>query len=195
MKKTSFITRIFTTFALCLTAMSIAAAPGGKNGGIQGDSSIGKQLWKFNVISIPDTSNWGDSNASCNGARIFFEGTTGSITWKFDPEANKSFEIYDCDGTDSSASVIVDESIEVVVAVRLLGPYDSTLSIVCEEVEDEGNDDQFCVLPNTTNIHKTGKTNFNQILRTVSDGAYEEYLWSLSGDWKIFDVRIFENLD
>ncbi|MGR9036954.1 MAG: hypothetical protein ACU83O_10265, partial [Gammaproteobacteria bacterium] len=150
-----------------------------------------KQLWKFNVISIPDQSGWSDSNASCNGARIFFEGSSGSLIWNFDPYANQSFNIVDCDGIDGPAIVDVDESLEVVVAVRLLGPNNSNLNIVCSEVIDDGADDNFCVLANT-NIQKQGRTNFHDILRTVSDGAYERYLWELSGDWKIFDVRVFQ---
>jgi len=44
-------------------------------------------------------------------------------------------------------------------------------------------------------IHKSGRTRFNKILSTVSDGDYEEYLWTLSGDWKIFNVRVFEKND
>ena len=74
--------------------------------------------------------------------------------------------------------------------MRLLGPNDSTLNIVCEEVVDDGADDNFCVIDSLT-IKKSGRTSFNTILRTISDGAYEEYLWTLSGDWKIFEVRVF----
>jgi hypothetical protein len=153
-------------------------------------AGLGKQLWKFNVISIPDNSNWPDSNASCNGARIFFEGSSGLLTWRFDPAANQDFDIDDCDGTDGNATVSVDEKLSVDIAVRLLGPNKSTLNIVCEEVKDDGTDDNFCVV-GSVNITKQGRTSFRKILSTVSDGAYEEYLWTLSGDWKIFDVRVF----
>ncbi len=190
-----FIFAVIVLLAALFSAGAIAK-PGGKNGGLHGDSTIGKQLWKFNVISIPSTSNWSadDESGPCNGARIFFEESTGTVTWKFDPSASKDFQIYDCDGTDSSASVIVDESIEAIVAVRLHGPKDSYLSLICSETADEDIDDNFCVLPDL-NVNKTGKTNFHKILKTISDGYYEEYLLTLSGDWKIFEVRLFENLE
>jgi hypothetical protein len=170
--------------AIITTVVSLPTFAAGVKAG------YGKQLWKFNVISIPPQSNWEDSNASCNGARIFFEGSSGQIYWQFNPAATQNFNIEDCDGIDGPAVVEVDESLEVVVAVRILGPNHSTLNIACSEVFDAGADDNFCVVANTT-IRKAGRTNFHDILSTVSDGAYEEYLWELSGDWKIFDVRVF----
>lgn len=160
--------------ALCISIALGTTSAFAEKGGKGVKEGLGKQLWKFNVISVPPQSGWGANGNACNGARIFFEDSTGTIVWKFDPAANKDFEIYDCDGTDSSASVIVDESMEVDVGVRLLGPNNSSLNILCEEIEDQGNDDQFCVLPNPTNINKTGRTRFHKILSTVSDGAYEE---------------------
>lgn len=186
MKRLVFIA-LATLFAVSGALLPTPASAGGVKEG------FGKQLWKFNVISIPENSNWDDSNASCNGARIFFEDSSGGLTWKFDPAANQNFNIVDCDGTDGAASVIVDERLEVDIAVRLLGPNRSELNIVCTEVVDDGVDNNFCVVGSVT-INKQGRTSFNRILSTVSDGAYEEYLWTLSGNWKIFEVRVFEKL-
>jgi hypothetical protein len=176
-----------TTLAVLIAVFGLASTPSSAAGVKAG---LGKQLWKFNVISLPANSNWADSNASCNGARIFFKGSSGGLTWAFDPNAAQNFEITDCNGTDGSALVTVDEHLEVDIAVRLLGPNNSTLNLVCTEVKDDGLDDNFCVVDSVT-ITKQGRTSFRKILSTVSDGAYEEYLWTLSGDWKIFDVRVF----
>src|SRR5262249_5667575 len=169
--------RAFTTLAVLVLAglLSTPALAAGLKAG------LGPQLWKFNVISIPENSNWQDSHASCNGARIFFKGTNGLLTWKFNPYAKQDFDLTDCDGTNRAASVVVDESLAVDIAVSLLGPNHSTLNIVCSEVKDDGTDDHFCVVGSVT-ITKQGRTSFKKILSTVSDGAYEEYLWTLSGD-------------
>lgn len=181
----------FTTLAALIAVAGLLSVPASAAGVKAG---FGKQLWKFNAISIPENSNWEpneDSNA-CNGARIFFVDSAGVITWRFDPTATQNFNIDDCDGTDGAATVTVDESLEVDIAVRLLGPNNSELNIICAEVVDLGNDDNFCVIGAPLKITKQGRTNFHKILSTVSDGAYEEYTWTLWGDWKIFDVRVFE---
>jgi hypothetical protein len=185
---------VFITLAVLVAVFGLLWTPASAAGVKAG---LGKQLWKFNAISIPENSNWEpqeDSNA-CNGARIFFVDSAGVITWRFDPDATQNFNIDDCDGTDGAATVTVDESLVVDIAVRLLGPNNSELNIVCHEVRDDlGTDDNFCVIaPDVVwSTKKTGRTNFHKILSTVSDQEYEEYTWTLSGDWKIFDVRVFE---
>src|SRR5262249_37384241 len=129
---------------LAYTTLAVVAIAGllstpGSAGGLK--AGLGPQLWEFNVISIPDNSNSEDTNGSWNTARSCLTGSQGTPSWKFDPDAKQYFDIYDCDGTDGAASVIVDERLTVDIAVRLLGPNKSELNIVCMEVKDDGTDD------------------------------------------------------
>jgi hypothetical protein len=164
--------------------------------GDAGDSDVGKQLFKFNVIAVPQ-SDWVVPDGECtnNGRRIFFErgngNTLGDIRWQFVPGNTPSWDIEDCDGTspdDNEAVVSVDESQSFWVMVRLLGPKPSTLQIVCQEIVEEGADD-LCVIAGPVNLKRNAMT---KIMSNIVDNEYEEVLWSLSGNWRIFEVRIYE---
>lgn len=161
------------------------------------DTDVGKQLWKFNVISLPENSGWDDNGNACKGARIFFQegagATLGVITWVLSWAANTDFTITDCDGTDGAGSVLVDDQItgNFIVAIRVLGPNTSLLNFVCAEFYNDvlHPDEDLCVIDNGV----FGKNKqFTRVMENISDEAYEEVLWTLSGDWKIFDVRVFE---
>jgi len=160
---------------------------------------VGKQLWKFNVIALPATSGWSNGD-HCNGAKMFFRDDTknlGTISWYFDPAAAKDFEITDCDATDGAGSVMVDGNTgNVIVAVRLVGPKTSTLTLVCEDGLNGPNGEldgaqDLCLLDDF-NLAKS--KNFTKIMQKYASEEFEGVLWTLSGDWKIFDVRVFELL-
>ena len=159
------------------------------------DNDVGKMLYKFNVIATPK-SDWVVPDGECTnqGHRIFFQrgngNTLGEIRWHLEPGLNPSFQIQDCDGTnDAEADVWANESRRFYVMVRLLGPKNSSLTLTCQEVIEEGADD-LCLV-DTVNLSRNSTT---KIMENVVDNAYEEVLWSLSGDWRIFEVRIYEKL-
>ena len=161
-----------------------AAAP-------KGITDAGKLLFKFNVLSRPN--GWTDVGNACNGARIFFtEGngqTLGQISWSLDPTVH-GFTITDCNGTDGVASVLADESVNFIVAIRVLGPRDSALNLVCTEVNPNiAPGEDLCIIDSGT--IKKGNS-FTRVMQNVADGDLESVLWTLSGDWKIFDVRVYE---
>jgi hypothetical protein len=181
---------ILSLVMILAVAVPVAAKPPGDSR----DPDVGKQLYKFNVIAVPNDS-WTDSE-TCenNGSRIFFErgngSTIGTIKWELWPNLYTDFRISDCDATkDATAVVQANESIRFWVTVRLLGPKTSNLNLVCTEVIDAGVDD-LCVI-GSANLQRGATT---KIMSNVFDNAYEEVLWSLSGDWRILDVRIWEKI-
>ena len=176
--------------------VSDAATPA--NAGPPGDArdnDVGKMLYKFNVIAVPQ-SDWVVSDSECtnNGHRIFFErgngNTLGEILWHLQPNLKPSFQIQDCDGTnDAEADVWANESQRFYVMVRLLGPKTSTLHLVCTDIIDEGIDD-LCLI-DSVHLQRNSTT---KIMENVVDNEYEEVLWEFSGNWRIFEVRIYEKL-
>ena len=169
---------------------SLNARPGDAGG-----PTVGKQLFKFNVIATPK-SDWVVPDGECtnNGHRIFFQrgngNTLGEIAWLFRPGASPNFDIQDCDGThDETATVQVNEQQAFYVMVRLLGPRTSTLTLTCAEILDQGLDD-LCVI-GTENLQRKAMT---KIMENIVDNMNEDVLWTLSGDWRIFEVRIYEKL-
>jgi len=172
------------------------SATGGPKGDARG-TDVGRMLFKFNVIATPK-SNWVVPDGECtnNGHRIFFQrgsgNTLGTIHWDLIPNLNPPYQIEDCDGTaDAEANVDVSESQAFYVVVRLLGPKTSTLSIRCKDVVEAGADD-LCVLDDVTVAINRNVT--TKIMSNVVDNEVEEVLWTLSGDWRIFEVRIYEKL-
>ena len=179
-------------FALFAFVFMVAAPASAAPKGDARDSDVGKKLWNFNVIATPNDS-WAEDDTVCsnNGSRIFFEeDTIGTIRWSLYPNANQDFNITDCDGTsDGTGAVAANESLRFWVMIKLVGPKTSTLNVVCEDVIDEGVDD-LCVL-GSFNLSRNATT---KIMHNVVDNAYEEVLWTLSGDWKIFQVLVYEKL-
>ena len=184
-----FIMFAVITFSLAISINNVNAKPPG----IKGDLSVGKMIKKFNVISLPEYSGWSDSNASCNGARIFFQedngNTLGTILWKLFPDINPNFSIYDCDGTDGGAEIWVDEGMEFYVFIRVLGKAGKELDLVCENKIFSDDDEDLCLIDEVT---LTKSKAFTKIMSNIFDDEYEEVLWTLDGDWKIFEVRLYE---
>ena len=181
-------------FALACVAVATLASSALANPPGLRDAEVGKLLWKFNVIVKPNP--WSSGGNACNGARIFFVddgvGPLGTIRWLLDPAAAQDFKIVDCNGTDGEASVRVDEDQgNVIVAIRVLGPKTSQLNLVCDVITNptETPGEELCVF-DEINLDKS--KNFTKVMRNIAEGEFEEVLWTLSGDWKIFDVRVYE---
>jgi hypothetical protein len=169
---------------IVLSVGPAAAAP-------KGITDAGKLLFKFNVLSKP--GGWTDLGNACNGARIFFtEGngqTLGTISWSLDPTV-QGFRLTDCNGTDGVASVVAQETVNFIVAIRVLGPGGSALNLVCTEVNPTiAPGEDLCIIDSGT--IKKGSS-FTRVMQNVAEGELERVLWTLSGGWKIFDVRVYE---
>jgi hypothetical protein len=170
--------------------------------GVRGDE-IGKLLFKFNLIVTPKEWSANDTQCPNNGARIFFKqqtGKLGTITWVFDPTVN-GFDITDCDGTtDQTARVLQDEGIPVWIVVRLLGPANSQVELVCAEIAtppfagDVGLDD-LCVVT-SKDLQKTKQ--FVTVGTNLVDGALEGLTFTLNTingfPVKILQFRVYERL-
>jgi len=164
--------------------------------GIKGDDEAGRKVEQFNVILLPENSNWSDSNASCNGARIFFQesngNSMGTIGWDFTPGLQQNFVVDDCDGTDGLAEIDVNADYEILVYVRVMGKAGSYINLLCEDVVEDpdapGND--LCLIDTVTRLDK-GKS-FTKIMNNLAEDEFERVLWTWDGDWKIFQVRIHE---
>jgi hypothetical protein len=159
----------------------------------KGVVNLGQKLTQFNVIAKP--GGWDPSAGnSCNGSRIFFaednggaNDTLGTITWNLDPTVS-GFQITDCNGTDGTATVTADENVNFAVVIRVLGPVSSSLNLVCTVVVQSANDN-LCMIASGT--FKKGNS-FTKVMMNVADNEFEQVLWSLSGDWKIFQVRLYQ---
>jgi hypothetical protein len=156
---------------------------------------VGKKLWNFTVIAHP-SGDWSADDDVCpnNGNRIFFEegngNTLGTIRWHLEPNNNPDFDITDCDGTyDGDADVFANESLRFWVMIKLVGPKTSALNVVCQDVVVSDNQDDLCVYSGGITRNSTTK-----IFSNLVDNEYEEVLWSLSGDWKVFQVLVYERL-
>lgn len=182
---------LVAVFMLLLAVVPVTAAPKGN----ARDSDVGKKLWSFNVIAHP-SSDWSEDDSECsnNGSRIFFEeGDTGTIRWSLWPNNNPDFDITDCDGTyDQTGAVSVNESLRFWVMIKLVGPKTSTLTNVCTDVIVSDNQTDLCLLEGQpVNLQRNATT---KIMYNLADGAYEEVLWTFWGDWKIFQVQVYEYL-
>jgi len=185
--------KILSVFVLVVAlglvgSMGVNAAPKGLR-----DSCIGKKIDNFNVILRPNS--WSGTDVQCTGSRIFFDasngGPIGVINWELD-DNNGAPVITDCNGTDDGeAQVEIDEDIPFLVAIRLLGPKDSTLDLDCSFVEtnDDANE-ELCIIDNTKNINRG---TFTKISANLADEVHEEITYTINNDdWKIFQVWIME---
>jgi len=184
-----FITRAGVTVLLgALFATSASAAP-------KGVVNVGRKLAQFNVIAKPGA--WDPTVGNfCNGARIFFaqdtsgaNDTLGRITWNLDPTVT-GMTITDCNGTDGYATVTANENVNFAMFIRVMGPATSQLNFVCTVVVQSLNDN-LCMIGSDT--FKKGNQ-FTRIGTNIADDAFAQVLWDVSGDWKIFQVRLYELL-
>ena len=161
----------------------------------KGVVNVGRKLAQFNVIAKPGA--WDPTVGNfCNGARIFFaqdnggaNDTLGRITWNLDPTVTGT-QITDCNGTDGFATVTADESVNFAMFLRVMGPVTSQLNFVCTVVVQSLNDN-LCMI--TSDTFKKGNS-FARIGTNIADEAFAQVLWDFSGDWKVFQVRLYELL-
>jgi len=172
--------------ALFATA-AIAAPPG--------ITDVGQKIAQFNVISKPGGWDPSLTGNACNGSRIFFaqdrtggsRSTMGQITWNLDPTV-QGVTITDCNGTDGTATVTADENVNFAVFIRVMGPANSKLNLVCEAVV-QVQLENLCLID--TETFRKGNS-FTKVMQNFADNEFEQVLWTLSGDWKIFQVRLYE---
>ena len=172
---------------LALFATSSIAAP-------QGVVNLGQKLFQFNVIAKPGPWDQTTANA-CNGARIFFgqnnagpHDTMGEIHWVLDPSV-PGFEVTNCNGvTDPTApTVTANENLSFAIVIRVQGPVTSALTLTCSFITQNAGD-TLCVI----GTQKFSKGNsFTTISVNVGNALLENILWTFSGDWKIFQVRLY----
>ncbi len=86
-----------------------------------------------------------------------------------------------------------DEKVNFAVVLRVMGPKTSALNFVCTELTNDKitPDEDLCVIDETT--FKKGNS-FTAVMKNIADDDYEQVLWQLSGDWKIFQVRLYQLL-
>ncbi len=185
LKRVSHAAVVATLGALFATS-AVAAPPGVVD--------LGKKLFQFNVIAKPGGWDPSINGNACNGARIFFSqdsggpnNTLGSIMWNLDPTV-AGFQLTDCDGTDGAAAVTADEKVNFAVVIRVQGPKISALDFVCTVVTQSAGDN-LCMIDSAT--FKMGSS-FTKVMSNIADNTFEQVLWTLSGDWKIFQVRLYE---
>jgi hypothetical protein len=194
MRRLNFRFLVALALAVITPACYAIAAPKGESR----DIDVGRKLFSFNLLSVPQ-SDWKTSDTACtnSGHRIFFRrvdsGSIGSIAWTFDPKAAQNFKITDCDGTfDGTAAVLVNERLSVYVMIRVVGKISDSLTIRCTEILDAGTDD-LCLIDSET-FNKSNS--FTKIMSNVFDDAMENVLWSLetTTGFRNAQVWIFEKL-
>ena len=193
MKKLIAIVLLVTLVA---TLIGISGTALAKPPGHTRDADVGKMLYKFNVLAVPN--EWGADDEDCpnNGRRVFFlrkeSGKIGEILWTLDPAAS-GFKITDCNGTrDGRAAIMADEEVNFYVFVRVHGKKTDSLDLTCEDV-DNPTGNPLCLV-GTVKLNK-GKS-FTRIMANVFEDEMEEVLWTLetSTGFRNAEVRIYEKL-
>jgi len=194
MRRLGFYVAVALALAVVSSATYVVAAPPGDSR----DPDVGKKLFSFNVLAVPQ-NNWSQSDTTCtnSGHRIFFQrvssGSIGSIQWTFDPAAPQDFKITDCDGTsDGTAAVLVNEQLSVFVMIRIVGKKTDSLTLTCTQILPVGADN-LCLID--TETFNKGKS-FTKIMANVFDDEFEQVLWDLetSTGFRNAQVWIFEKL-
>ena len=194
MNRLSFQVKLAAALIIFFTATSAIGAPPGDSR----DDDVGKKLFSFNIISVPQT-NWSTNDTTCtnSGHRIFFRrvasGSVGSILWTLDPKAAQNFKITDCDGTnDGMGAVLVNEKLSVYVMIRIVGKKTDSLTLRCTEILEAGTDD-LCLIDSET--FNKGNS-FTKIMSNVFDDEMEQVLWTLetTTGFRNAQVWVFEKL-
>jgi hypothetical protein len=155
-----------------------------------GITNVGKKLANFNLIMHPHS--WDNPNG-CNGSRIFFaqDAMPWTITWNFVPDlSGPSFQITDCNATtDGGAIIAEDAGIPVYIFVRVVGPLNSSLGIVCQDVIDLNGANE-CLVDSTT---LSKNKSFTKITSHLADTMFSQVLWTLdpSTNFKIAQVDVY----
>ncbi len=196
--KTILASSLAAVFAVAMIFASTAIPAQAKPPGDTRDADVGKMLFKFNILAVPN-SDWSADDTTCpnSGHRVFFErvdsGAIGTITWKLDPAAT-GIKIVDCDGTaDGTAVVEADEKVAFWVVLRVHGKATDSLSLTCTNIIESTNADDLCIIDSET--FGKGKS-FTKIMTNLFDDEYEEVLWSLetSTGFRNAEVRVYERI-
>jgi hypothetical protein len=68
----------------------------------------------------------------------------------------------------------------------------SSLSLRCKDLVDAGPNDDLCIIDDV--LVPINRNVTTKIMANIVDNEMEEVLWSFQGDWRIFEVRIYEKL-
>ena len=176
---------------IIFTSGKALAAPKGIN-----PAEVGKLLYNFNVIAVPNEWVADDSACPNSGHRMFFRrvasGSLGTILWTVDPTQSQSIEITDCDGTtDHEADVQVNGAGRFYVFARLLGPLHSSLDLTC--ADDLLINETLCVV-GTVNLNRATSKDFVKIMADLLADDLENVTWTLdnSTGFRILQVRIYQ---
>jgi hypothetical protein len=196
MKRLPFCVKTLSALALAATLFLPAKALA-LPGGISADE-VGKLLYNFNVIAVPNEWVAPDSLCPNAGHRIFFQyvtsGPVGRILWTVDPLAPQSIRITDCDGTtDDEANVVVNGAGKFIVFVKLLGPLQSSIDLTC--IDTDLNLQDLCLV-DTVTLTRTGSKDFVKIMADLLADDLENVTWILdnSTGFRILQVRVYQAL-
>lgn len=194
MRRFSFSLILALALAIAIPwSYAVAAPPGDSR-----DIDVGKKLFSFNVLAVPQT-NWTVSDTTCtnSGHRIFFQrvesGSIGSIAWTLNPNAPQNFKITDCDGThDGTAAVLVNEKLSVYVMIRIVGKITDSLTLTCTELLNDAGDN-LCLID--TETFNKGNS-FTKIMSNTFNDELESVLWTLetSTGFRNAQVWVYEKL-
>jgi hypothetical protein len=143
---------------------------------------VGKLLYNFNVIAVPNEWVADDSTCPNSGHRMFFRrvasGFLGTILWTVDPTQSQSIEITDCDGTtDHETDIQVNGAGRFYVFARLLGPLHSSLDVTCL---DDLLNENLCLSLGAVSLNRTNSKDFVKIMADLFADDLER---ALLGPW------------
>lgn len=177
--------------AVMFTSVNALAAPKGID-----PADVGKLLYNFNVIAVPNDWVADDNLCPNSGHRIFFRrvdsGSVGTILWTVDPTQQQRIEIVDCDGTtDHEADIQVNGAGRFYVFVRLLGPLHSSLDVTCL---DDALNASLCLPLGTLHLNRNNSKDFVKIMHDLLADNLEQVTWTLdnSTGFRILQVRIYQ---
>ena len=189
-RSVKFLTAVLLA-GMIFTAGKALAAPKGID-----PADVGKLLYNFNVIAVPNEWVADDSTCPNSGHRMFFRrvasGSLGTILWTVDPTQSQSIEITDCDGTtDHETDIQVNGAGRFYVFARLLGPLHSSLDLTC--ADDLLINETLCVV-GTVNLNRATSKDFVKIMADLLADDLENVTWTLdnSTGFRILQVRIYQ---
>jgi len=189
-RSVKFLTAVLLA-GMIFTAGKALAAPKGID-----PADVGKLLYNFNIIAVPNEWVADDSTCPNSGHRMFFRrvasGFLGTILWTVDPTQSQRIEITDCDGTtDHEADVQVNGAGRFYVFARLLGPLHSSLDLTC--ADDLLTNETLCVV-GTVNLNRATSKDFVKIMADLLADDLENVTWTLdnSTGFRILQVRIYQ---
>ena len=189
-RTTKFLTAVLLAGMIFTTGKALAAPKG------IDPADVGKLLYNFNIIAVPNEWVADDSTCPNSGHRMFFRrvasGFLGTILWTVDPTQSQSIQITDCDGTtDHETDIQVNGAGRFYVFARLLGPLHSSLDITCL---DDFLNENLCISLGAVNLNRTTSKDFVKIMADLLADDLENVTWTLdnSTGFRILQVRIYQ---